>query len=328
MTAALHIQKLTRCFNDLVAVDNISFDIGQGEIFGLLGPNGAGKTTTLSMLATMLTPTSGSAIVNGIDIGKDPDGVRRSIGIVFQDQSLDEELTAYENMDFHGRLYRIPTDTRKQRIEELLKLVELFDRRNDIVKTFSGGMRRRLEIARGLLHHPRVLFLDEPTLGLDPQTRNHLWTYIATLAKDKGITIILTTHYMEEADRLCNRIAIIDHGKIIAIDTPNNLKNDLGGDLVTIGSPDPASVADALKEPWVTRAEIHNDEVIVNLKNADQYVSTIVTLLNTRQVPITSIAIHKPTLEDVFLSFTGKTIREQEADNKESMRMQQRMMRH
>jgi ABC-2 type transport system ATP-binding protein len=276
----------------------------------------------------MLAPTSGSATVNGIDIEKDPDGVRRSIGIVFQDQSLDEELTAYENMDFHGRLYRIPADVRNQRTEELLKLVELYDRRNDIVKTFSGGMRRRLEIARGLLHHPAVLFLDEPTLGLDPQTRNHLWTYIAALAKDKGITIILTTHYMDEADRLCNRIAIIDHGKIIAIDTPKNLKDGLGGDLVTIRSPDPAGVADALREPWVVRLETHNDEVVVSLKNADEFVSTIVTLLNKQQVPIASIAIHKPTLEDVFLSFTGKTIREQEADTREKMRMHQRMMRH
>jgi len=328
MAVALHIQNLTKRFNGLVAVDNVSFDIRQGEIFGLLGPNGAGKTTTLSMLATLLAPTSGSATVNGIDIEKDPDGVRNAIGIVFQDQSLDEELTARENMDFHGRLYRIPAEIRNQRITELLTLVELNDRRDDIVKTFSGGMRRRLEIARGLLHHPSVLFLDEPTLGLDPQTRNHLWQYIATLAREKGITIILTTHYMEEADRLCNRVAIIDHGRIIAIDTPKNLKDGLGGDIVTIGSPDPAAVAAALKEPWVMRVETHNDEVVVSLNNADEFVSTIVTLLNSRQVPITSIAIHKPTLEDVFLSFTGKTIREQEADARETMRMQKKMMRH
>jgi ABC-2 type transport system ATP-binding protein len=328
MTFALQIQNLTRHFNDLVAVDHISFDIHQGEIFGLLGPNGAGKTTTLSMLATMLTPTSGSATINGIDIEKDPDGVRKSIGIVFQDQSLDEELTAWENMDFHGRLYRIPKGTRDQRITELLTLVELNDRRDDIVKTFSGGMRRRLEIARGLLHHPAVLFLDEPTLGLDPQTRNHLWNYIATLAKENGITIILTTHYMDEADRLCNRIAIIDHGKIIATGTPKNLKDGLGGDIVTIGSSDPAAVAKALQEPWVARVETHNDNVVVSLKNADQYISTIVTILNTRQIPITSIAIHKPTLEDVFLSFTGRTIREQEASQKENMRMHMKMGRH
>ena len=189
-------------------------------------------------------------------------------------------------------------------------------------------MRRRLEIARGLLHHPSVLFLDEPTLGLDPQTRNHLWVYIATLARDKGITIILTTHYMEEADRLCNRIAIIDHGKIIALDTPKNLKDGIGGDLITIRSPDPAATIAALSEPWITRMEQHNDEVIVSLQNAEQHISTIVTLLNSRQVPIDSIGIHKPTLEDVFLSFTGKTIREEEADNKANMRMYQRMVRH
>jgi len=328
MTVAIHIENLTRRFNDLVAVDNISFDIEHGEIFGLLGPNGAGKTTTLSMLSTMLKPTSGSATVNGIDIERDEDGVRKSIGIVFQDQSLDEELTAWENMDFHGRLYRIPAEIRKQRITELLNLVELEDRKNDIVKTFSGGMRRRLEIARGLLHHPTVLFLDEPTLGLDPQTRNHLWLYIATLAREKGITIILTTHYMEEADRLCNRVAIIDHGKIIALDTPKNLKDGIGGDVVTIRSPDPAAIVAALAEPWITRVEQHNDEVIVSLQNAEQHISTIVTLLTAKQIPIDSIAIHKPTLEDVFLSFTGKTIREEEADHKTNMRMYQKMVRH
>jgi ABC-2 type transport system ATP-binding protein len=328
MTVALHIENLTRRFNNLIAVDNISFDIEHGEIFGLLGPNGAGKTTTLSMLSTMLKPTSGSATVNGIDIERDEDGVRKSIGIVFQDQSLDEELTAWENMDFHGRLYRIPSDIRKQRITELLRLVELEDRQHDIVKTFSGGMRRRLEIARGLLHHPSVLFLDEPTLGLDPQTRNHLWQYIASLAREKGITIILTTHYMEEADRLCSRVAIIDHGKIIALDTPQNLKDGIGGDVVTIRSPDPAAVIATLTEPWITRAEQHNDDVIVSLQHAEQHISTIVTLLNTHHVPIQSLAIHKPTLEDVFLSFTGKTIREEEADHKTNMRMYQRMVRH
>lgn len=328
MTVAIHIENLTKRFNDLVAVDKISFDIDHGEIFGLLGPNGAGKTTTLAMLSTMLQPTSGSATVNGIDIEHDPDSVRKSIGIVFQDQSLDEELTAWENMDFHGRLYRIPADIRKQRIAELLRLVELENRKDDIVKTFSGGMRRRLEIARGLLHHPSVLFLDEPTLGLDPQTRNHLWVYIATLAREKGITIILTTHYMEEADQLCNRVAIIDHGKIVALDTQQNLKDGIGGDVVTIKSPDPAAVVAILTEPWITRVEQHNDDVIVSLRNAEQHISTIVTLLNTKQIPIQSIAIHKPTLEDVFLSFTGKTIREEEADHKTKMRMFQKMVRH
>jgi len=328
MTVAIHVDHLTRKFNELVAVNDISFEIGQGEIFGLLGPNGAGKTTTLAMLSTMLKPTSGSATVNGLDIEHNEDGVRKSIGIVFQDQSLDEELTAWENMDFHGRLYRIPGETRRERITELLKLVELEERKNDIVKTFSGGMRRRLEIARGLLHHPVVLFLDEPTLGLDPQTRNHLWEYIATLAKEKGITIILTTHYMEEADRLCNRIAIIDHGKIIALDTPANLKDGIGGDVITIRSPDTAAIVSALNEPWVSRMERHDGQVMITLQSAEQHVSGIVALLIEKGIKIESISIHKPTLEDVFLSFTGKTIREEEADGKGNMRMYQKMMRH
>jgi len=328
LTIAIHVTDLTRRFGDLVAVDRISFEIVQGEIFGLLGPNGAGKTTTLSMLSTMLEPTFGTAEIMGIDIKKDQDGVRKAIGIVFQDQSLDEELTAWENMDFHGRLYRLPKEIREQRIDELLKLVELSDRKNDIVKTFSGGMRRRLEIARGLLHHPQVLFLDEPTLGLDPQTRNHLWKYIEILAKEKNITIILTTHYMEEADRLCNRIAIIDHGKIIALDTPAQLKDSIGGDVVTIQSPDTEKIATTLVAPWISRIESHDDEVRITLVNAEQHISTIVTRLNEEKIPITSISVHKPTLEDVFLSFTGKTIRERDADSKEAMRMHFRMMRH
>jgi ABC-2 type transport system ATP-binding protein len=328
MTAAIRVEQLSRMFNDLIAVDHISFEIEKGEIFGLLGPNGAGKTTTLSMLATMLKPTSGSATVNGIDIEQDEDGVRKSIGIVFQDQSLDEELTAWENMDFHGRMYRIPGEVRRKRIIELLELVGLEDRKDDIVKTFSGGMRRRLEIARGLLHHPVVLFLDEPTLGLDPQTRNHLWQYIAALSREKGITIILTTHYMEEADHLCDRVAIIDQGRIIALDTPQNLKNRIGGDVITITSPNPEAVVATLNEPWVTHLEQHNGQVTISLENAEGHVSTIVTLLTQKQIVIDNLSIHKPTLEDVFLYFTGKTIREKEADHRERIRMFQRRRRH
>ncbi|MDD1723723.1 MAG: ATP-binding cassette domain-containing protein [Methanospirillum sp.] len=328
MTRAIEVSDLTKSFAGLTAVNHISFRIEQGEIFGLLGPNGAGKTTTLSMLSTMLTPTSGTAVIQGIEIGKDPDGVRNVIGIVFQDQSLDEELTAGENMDFHGRLYRIPHDLRKQRTDELLHLVELYDRKNDIVKTFSGGMRRRLEIARGLLHHPSVLFLDEPTLGLDPQTRNHLWQYISSLSKEKHITIILTTHYMEEADRLCDRIAIIDQGKIIALDTPQNLKDSIGGDVVTINTPDTGAICRIMTEPWVIHLEEYNEEVRISLRQAEQYISSIITLINAHDIPITRVSIHKPTLEDVFLSFTGKTIREQEIGGKENMRMHRKMARH
>ncbi len=328
MTPAIQVTDLTKTFGDLIAVNHISFEIEQGEIFGLLGPNGAGKTTTLSMLATMQRPTSGSGTIQGKDIEKDEDGVRKAIGIVFQDQSLDEELTARENMDFHGRLYRIPPDLRRQRIDDLLRLVELHDRKDDLVKTFSGGMRRRLEIARGLLHHPSVLFLDEPTLGLDPQTRNHLWHYIATLSREKNITIILTTHYMEEADRLCDRIAIIDHGSIIALDTPQNLKDSIGGDIVTVRTSDINAAVQILTGSWIEQVELHHDEVRIHLHNAEQRISDIITLLNQHQIQIHSVSMHKPTLEDVFLAFTGKRIREQEGDKKEMMRRQFKMRRH
>ena len=324
---AIKVKNLTKEFDGLVAVDNVSFDIETGEIFGLLGPNGAGKTTILSMLSTILNPTSGTAIVNDLDILKDEDGVRKSIGIVFQDQSLDEELTAYENMDFHGRLYRIPKNIRQERTEELLKLVELDDRRDGLVKTFSGGMRRRLEIARGLLHHPKVLFLDEPTLGLDPQTRNHLWQYIENLNKEKGITIILTTHYMDEADKLCERVAIIDKGKIIALDAPQKLKDDIGGDVITIKSPDVDKIYSKIKASWIKNVERHNGFVTINLQNAEKHITEIVNLYARYDVYIESISVHKPTLEDVFLNFTGKTIRDQEVNSKENILMRRRLRR-
>ena len=318
---AIDVRNLTKSFGNLVAVDNISFSIARGEIFGLLGPNGAGKTTTISMLSTIQKPTSGTATVNGHDVVAEEDAVRKSIGIVFQDQSLDEELTAFENMDFHGRLYRIPGEIRRKRIGELLALVGLEDRKNDLVKTYSGGMRRRLEIARGLLHEPKVLFLDEPTLGLDPQTRNHLWEYIARLNEEKGITIILTTHYMEEADRLCDRVAIIDHGTIVVLDTAGNLKDSIGGDVVTITSPDPDAIAGLLTAPWVSSIEQHDGLVTIHLQEADRHIPGIVTAVHQSGIGITSLSVRKPTLEDVFLHYTGRTIREGGATGKEAMRM-------
>jgi ABC-2 type transport system ATP-binding protein len=229
-------------------------------------------------------------------------------------------------MDFHGRLYRVPGEVRHRRIAGLLDLIGLADRKDSIVRTFSGGMRRRLEIARGLLHRPAVLFLDEPTLGLDPQTRNHIWQHIEKLSREHGITIILTTHYMEEADRLCNRIAIIDRGKIIALDTPSNLKDGIGGDVVKIRLSDPSAVVTSLNESWVSRFEQHDGLVTVSLQNAERHVSAIVTHLNGEKAGIESISVHKPTLEDVFLSFTGRSLREEEADGKENMRIHQRMM--
>lgn len=220
----IEVKDLEKKFGDFVAVKKISFNVEKGQIFAFLGPNGAGKTTTIKMLTTLLHPTSGSITLNGNNAATNPSGVRRSFGIVFQDPSLDEELTAYENMEFHGVLYGVPKETRRTRLKELMEIVELWDRKDDLVKHFSGGMKRRLEIARGLLHQPAVLFLDEPTVGLDPQTRNHIWSYIKNLSRAQGITVFFTTHYMDEAERAAEQVAVIDHGSIVAAGTPNELK--------------------------------------------------------------------------------------------------------
>lgn len=220
----IEVKSLTKKFGDLKAVDNVSFNVAQGEIFAFLGPNGAGKSTTIKMLTTLLHPSDGSMMLNGFNPVTNANDVRCSFGIVFQDPSLDDELTAYENLEFHGVLYDVPKKIRRERIEQLLQFVELWERKDDFVKNFSGGMKRRLEVARGLLHHPKIMFLDEPTLGLDPQTRNHLWSYLKDLNAKEGITIFFTTHYMEEAERIANRIAIIDNGKIIAEGTSQALR--------------------------------------------------------------------------------------------------------
>lgn len=222
----IEVKNLVKKFDDIVAVDDISFNVEKGKIFAFLGPNGAGKTTTIKMFTTLLHPTSGKILINSFNPIESPDDVRRSFGIIFQDPSLDDELTAWENLEFHGVLYGVPKKIRRARIEELLKIVELEKRRNDLVKEFSGGMKRRLEIARGLLHHPKIIFLDEPTLGLDPQTRNHLWSYIKDMNQKEGITVFFSTHYMEEADRMADQIAIIDSGKIVAEGTAGKLKEE------------------------------------------------------------------------------------------------------
>lgn len=228
MENIITVKNLTRKFKDFTAVNDVSFDVEKGDIFAFLGPNGAGKTTTIKMLTTLLTPTSGSISLNGVDVVRDAEKARKSFGIVFQDPSLDDELTAKENMEFHAVLYGIDKKTRKERMEELLNYVELWDRRDHLVKTFSSGMKRRLEIARGLLHHPKILFLDEPTSGLDPQTRNHIWDYVKKLNRSENITVFFTTHYIEEADRYTQTIAIMDHGKIITKGTPQDLKKKTG----------------------------------------------------------------------------------------------------
>jgi ABC-2 type transport system ATP-binding protein len=320
----IKVEHLTKRFGDLTAVDDISFSIREGEIFGFLGPNGAGKTTTLSILSTLLSPTEGSATVNGYDVTTRKADVRRSIGVVFQDPTLDEELTAWENMDIHRRLYGMKKS--QDKINELLRLVELENRKRQLVKNFSGGMKRRLEIARGLLHEPRILFLDEPTLGLDPQTRNHLWDYIRNMNREKKVTIILTTHYMDEAEKLSDRVAIIDMGKIIALDTPGALKEQLGGSVIRIESNETTKVREKLADvDWLKRLSLHNGFVDLTLQNAEKRIAEVIKMLN--EVTIDSVSLKIPTLEDVFLNYTGKTIREQEASAKDRMRQQRRATR-
>lgn len=318
--SAIEIKNLSKDFNGIKAVDSISLDIKEGELFGLLGPNGAGKTTTISMLATILKPTSGIANVNGFDL-KQQDKVRKSIGIVFQDPSLDDELTGRENLEFHGRLYHIPKDLREKRIREVLKLVELEDKAGMQVKTYSGGMRRRLEIARGLMHHPKVMFLDEPTLGLDPQTRRSIWEHIKKLNREEKLTIILTTHYMEEADYLCDRIAIIDHGKIIALGTPENLKNITGGDTLTIETSDAEKLKGILKFRWIKNMKIFDGKLNITVSNGDKVIPKILNIAAKNRIKINSVNLKKPTLEDVFIHYTGRTIREEEASAADAMRL-------
>ncbi len=299
--------KLTKRYGQLAAVSNLTLSIEEGEIFGLLGPNGAGKTTTLSMLATLRSPTSGSAKVNGYDISKQRNEVRQSIGMVFQGTSTDDLLTARENLEIHAMLYSVPSDIRKKRIDELLALVELTDRANDLVKHFSGGMKQRLQIVRGLLHHPRVLFLDEPTLGLDPQTRAHVWKYIERVAKEEKITVILTTHYMEEAESLCNRIAIIDHGKIAVLDTPTNLKKKVGSDMVKFVS----NNADAKKIKslkFVRKIEQKGDSYLIKL---DEVSKNLASLLKSAG-NVSSVEVRPVNLSDVFIHYTGHEMRDEE----------------
>jgi len=302
-------ENLTKKYSDLLAVDQLNLQIKEGEIFGLLGPNGAGKTTTLSMLATLLKPTAGTARVNSYDILAQPSNVRQSIGIVFQDPSSDDILTGWENLYLHSLMFGVPKEERKKKIDYVLSLVDLRDRSDDIVKKYSGGMRRRLELARGLLHNPRVLFLDEPTLGLDPQTREHIWEYIEGLVKSEKVTIIITTHYMEEADRLCDRIAIIDHGHVVALDSPSNLKSKLGGELITLQTRTPQ--LDQIKKlDYVASINKTDKSVVLTVKNASAHLQEILSKIGQ----IESVEIRTPTLNDVFLHYTGREIREESGE--------------
>ena len=315
---AIQVCNLTKEFDGLRALDDISFSVKEGKIFGLLGPNGAGKTTTIRILSTILRATRGKAYVWGYDVAKRSDEVRKSIGIVFQDQALDDRLTGVENLDFHARLYGMKKDVRRERVKQVLHLVELWDRRDALVKHYSGGMCRRLEIARGLMHYPKVLFLDEPTLGLDAQTRHTIWGHIKLLNKREGIAVLHTTHYMDEADALCDRVGIIDRGKILIIDTPNNLKNLVSKDVISMGVSSPERMVQVVSEiEWVSSAKVHNGLVRLEVNRGDERIPFLINLAQRQSLTVELVNLHRPTLEDVFLHFTGKTIREEEGSSRE-----------
>jgi len=326
--SAISVENLTKVFNGLRAVDGISFEVKEGELFGLLGPNGAGKTTTLNILATLIKPTSGKAFVFGFDVLKEKDKVRKSIGMVFQEPALDNYLTGRENLEFHGMMYGLSRREAKERVKEALKIVELEDFADKLVQTYSGGMKRRLEIARALVHQPKILFLDEPTLGLDAQTRRKIWEYIRKLNKEKGVTIILTTHYMEEADFLADRVAIIDFGKIVALDTPENLKNLLGGDVISVEVDSWQNAQKAFEKlPWVKKLNRENGTFYLQVEKGEEKIPLLIRIDEEEAgFKIKSINLRKPTLEDVFLHFTGRTIREREASQAEKFR--ERVKRH
>ena len=323
-TNAIELKALRKEFKanggKVVAVDGISFTVKEGEIFGLLGPNGAGKTTTMSMLTTILSKTSGSVKICGFDVVREKEKVRELIGIIFQDPSLDDELTARENLDFHARLYGVK-ENKKSIIEDVLKLVELEGYADRQVKTFSGGMKRRLEIARGFIHYPKVLFLDEPTIGLDPQTRRKIWSYITRLNKEKNLSIILTTHYMEEADELCDRIAIIDHGKIIKMGTPEGLKNSFGGDVIRIGTTEKKELHALLKKVSGIK-NIKESETGIEIFGNDgsRLMPIIAKAANKNKLEIDYMTVKRPTLEDVFIGLTGRDIRDESASSKDVLR--------
>ena len=336
MKEAIVTQDLIKKFKGLVAVDHINFKVKSGEIFGLLGPNGAGKTTTINMLITLLKPTEGTAYVSGFDIRREPEKIRERIGVVFQDMTVDRNLTGYENMWLHGKLYNIPEKELKRRIKELLEFVELEKWANVELRKYSGGMIRRLEIARGLLHTPEILFLDEPTLGLDPQTRAHIWDYIRRTKKEKNMTILLTTHYMDEAEKLCDRIAIIDHGKIIAIGTPEQLKKTIGGDIIYITvskeNHDIKRFMEVIKDNVSEKTKIINTNTLaITVENAPEKIPLIFDVAQSNGVKILEIKYSRPTLDDVFLQLTGRKLREEEGSFtdfvRRAMLMRRRRMR-
>ncbi len=324
MADSIYVSKLVKKYGSFTAVKGISFNVKKGEIFGFLGPNGAGKTTTVHMLTTIIDKTSGQARVAGFDVSKDKEKVRSAIGIVFQDPSLDDRLTGYENLDFHAIIYGIGKEERKKRIKDMLEMVELTDSAGKLVEKYSGGMRRRLEIARGLLNEPEVLFLDEPTVGLDAQTRRHILDYIKALNRKYKLSIFITTHYIEEADYICDRIAIMDHGKIVASGTPQELKRRLEGDaaIVRLESEDSSNrlIAALKKEKFVKSTRKDGLNLYVYVREAESALPKIMSIAYKAGIRIASVEVHKPSLEDVFIYYTGKSIRDAEAESNERIR--------
>jgi ABC-2 type transport system ATP-binding protein len=312
----IEVRGLTKRYGEVEAVRGIDLAVWPGETFGFLGPNGAGKTTTIKILCTLANATSGTARVAGLDTATQRDAVRRNIGLVFQGTTLDTYLTAAQNLKFHAELYGVPKAAAAARMSQVLDMVGLSDRKDSLVSTFSGGMQRRLEIGRGLLHAPRVLFLDEPTVGLDPQTRSSIWTYINELKKREDITIFLTTHYMDEAEN-CDRIAIIDHGQIVAMDTPEALKASVGKDRVQIHTADDQAATVALAAAFGIEAAMHEGAVTFSVASGEQFVPRLFGELG---LPIRSVSVSRPSLDDVFMSYTGKTIRDAESSGTDQMR--------
>lgn len=304
------IRELSKDFGKLRALDAVSFDVAEGEVFALLGPNGAGKSTVLNVLCTLMVPTSGSVLVAGSDVARFPRVVRKSLGIMFQEHTIDLQLTAEENLRFHAVLYDVPAAAVEDRIDRVLELVHLTDRRKDAVSTFSRGMARRLEVARGMLHTPQVLILDEPTVGLDPQTRAVLWDDVLRLRETENVTVVFTTHYMEEAEH-ADRVAIIDHGRIVALDTPTGLKALLGDDVIELKTTNDPAAADALRSQGFD-ASLSAEGVRIAVANGDRMVARVLQCVDSE---VLEVHVHRPNLEDVFLSFTGREIREEAADD-------------
>jgi len=315
--AIVEVEQLRKTYGELAAVNRVSFEVFPGEIFGFLGPNGAGKTTTILILTTLLKPSAGRAVVCGQDIARHPARVRAAVGYVSQEIAVDEFLTGRENLWLHGKFYHIPSQELERRIAEAARMVDLTDRLGDLVGTYSGGMRKRLDIAEGLLHRPQLIFLDEPTLGLDIQTRRKIWDYIRQL-RQEGLTVFLTTHYMEEADQLCDRVAILDRGELMALDSPQNLKAKLGGDVITVGLTDSSEAAcQRARElfaglDWVRRVEAHPQGLVLISRDGDATIPRLIQAASGSGLEIASVTLKRPSLDDVFLTYTGHELREEE----------------